>query len=134
MHTVVKGGSIDEKGSHTELIANPEGSYAALWKLQQAAPGSTKNKPSFEELHRARELQAEKSAIADAAAGGLIPQPSLEKQVRCSMQLGEILLQACLSGNKLHEEPTTSGICTLEASHLCRSEKGSQSSSAQEPQ
>lgn len=87
---MVKGGSIVEEGSHTELIAIPEGSYAALWKLQQAAPDSTKEKPSFEELHGARELQAEKSAIADAAAGGLIPQPSLEKQVRCSMHSGEI--------------------------------------------
>lgn len=62
-----------EQGSHAELMADPAGSYAALYKLQQAAP--TKDKPSFEEL------QAEKHAIEDAAAGGLIPQPSIEKQV-----------------------------------------------------
>ena len=93
-------------------MANPEGSYAALWKLQQAAPGSTKEKPSFEELHGARELQAEKSAIADAAAGGLIPQPSLEKQVRCSMHSGEIY--------RRHASKETSymrsQLCTLQAS------------------
>ena len=37
-----------EKGSHGELISNPEGSYTALWKLQQTAP--TKDAPSFEVL------------------------------------------------------------------------------------
>ena len=62
-----------EQGSHAELIADPGGSYTALYRLQQAAP--TKEKPSFEEM------QAEKHAIEDAAAGGLIPQPSIEKQV-----------------------------------------------------
>jgi hypothetical protein len=72
-----------------ELIANLEGSYAALWKLQQAAPGSARDKSRFEDLHRARTLQAERDAIADAAAGGLIPQSSLEKQVCCSVRLGE---------------------------------------------
>ena len=45
---MVKGGSIIEKGSHDELIANPEGHYSALWKLQQSAP--TKEAPSFEVL------------------------------------------------------------------------------------
>ena len=62
-----------EQGSHAQLIGDPQGSYASLYRLQQAAPA--KEKPSFEEL------QAEKHAIEDAAAGGLIPQPSVEKQV-----------------------------------------------------
>lgn len=62
-----------EQGSHAELLQKPEGAYAALYTLQAAAP--TKQVPSFEEM------QAEKAAIVDAAAGGLIPAQSLEKQV-----------------------------------------------------
>ena len=60
----MKGGSIVEKGSHDELIGNPEGSYTALWKLQQTAP--TKDAPSFEVLqvsmHRVSVAQMAKGA------------------------------------------------------------------------
>lgn len=45
---MVKGGSIVEQGSHVKLMEDPDGSYAALYKLQQTAP--TKEKPSFEEM------------------------------------------------------------------------------------
>ena len=52
----MKGGSIVEKGSHDELISNPEGDYTALWKLQQTAP--TKDAPSFEVLQVSMHLNS----------------------------------------------------------------------------
>lgn len=51
---MVKGGSIVEQGNHAELMEDPDGSYAALYKLQQTSP--TKEKPSFEEMQASFQL------------------------------------------------------------------------------
>lgn len=77
---MVKGGRIVEQGTHKELMAKPDGAYAALAKLQLAAtptPAAATDPGAEEVLEKESQLISELSA-ADSA---LSLQPSIEKQV-----------------------------------------------------
>ena len=57
--------------------------------------------------------QAEKAAIADAAAGGLIPQPSIEKQVSTAFICSQTLKSLQMSGKNLLKRSRQPAPCVL---------------------
>jgi ribosomal protein S3 len=74
MDSVVKGGSIVEQGSHQQLMANKNGVYEALAKLQQlTAP------PHIPDIEIAEADKTKLDAVDTASS--LSTQSSLEKQV-----------------------------------------------------
>ncbi|CAL8467005.1 g6541 [Coccomyxa elongata] len=78
---VVKGGRIVEQGTHKQLMAHPDGAYAALAKMQMGAPQSN---PLAEKGAKIGTEEEKPTGTLDTA---LSAQHSLEKQVSASAPL-----------------------------------------------
>lgn len=72
---VVKGGRIVEQGTHKQLMAHPDGAYAALAKMQMGTPQSN---PLAEKDGKIDTEEEKPTGTLDTA---LSAQHSLEKQV-----------------------------------------------------
>ena len=71
----MKSGRIVEQGTHKQLMALPEGAYAALAKMQMGTP------PSSPLTKQDLEAETDKETAAGTPETPISPQQSLEKQV-----------------------------------------------------